>query len=508
MSQNPSNRRALLAGAGATTSALLLAGAGSRTWSQPRPAPVGPPPPPRPGASRKWSSIATPSFRPSSKGPGSIGPWGEVQLRNSDLGAAPVLVQSADRAGVLDLTGRRGFLSLGGGALTATSAGVSFTKGAKPEPWSKATIKRLIETIAQRPDYRRSATQLRSALLSSYVDAARPGKAKAEPRIAKAILAGSKAVGSSALTTTCTSQSVTETVLTTVEKAVKVMATAEEQYDKCVSDGYRANGIPGVIEAACFAKGFIDVVVGWITVVVEVVQEVTRVVVTCVTSLASSVIPGLPSLWNGDNLPLRPFGKDEKGPELSMEVIRAALAELKTLLGFAPAFVQCLLDADWSLASLKTSYRIGGSQVVVPYGVKVCLSADCARQLSIMNVAGLFGTSGAAIAAALAAVSPEAAAALAPFGITATPAVAAAVAAASPAIVQAMLIILLMIIVLLFHAVMVSGQLALWEFFNPDSFADGKVCIEHPSMALAVLNLVTLGMSSGPAALVPPIVTG
>ncbi len=64
-------------------------------------------------------------------------------------------------------------------------------------------------------------------------------------------------------------------------------------------------------------------------------------------------------------------------------------------------------------------------------------------------------------------------------------------------------LILLFILIALAWGTAISGQL--WFHKNyTDNFADGKVCIEHPTLALYFIQLLT----GNPATLIPPIVTG
>ncbi len=473
----------------------------------------------------KIGNLKPVTFRRSAKGAGSIGPWGEVRLLESEKGAVPNFVQSADMGGVLDLTGQRGFLSLGGGALVMTSAGIAFSKGGALEPWNDATIDRLIRTLADNAEMRRSVFQLRSALFSSYFVAisggktGNGGKTTGEAKSAAAVLRHTKAVGADALKQTCTTTSVTDTVRRTVENTVRVVQTAEEQYLKCVADGKR-NGdfFP---EVGCIAQGFVDVFVGWTTILTTVVEEVTRQVVTCVTTAATNVVHGLPNLWNGVPTVFSGLKGAEKGKSISGGDLAKALQQLKKMLAFLPPFAQCLMDGEWSIATLNTGFRSDDNEITVPYGVKVCLTAACAHQLSITEVGGNFLAAAGTILAMLEALSPEIAALLLPilggpatWGIplaaTAFTAVATIVGSIPEVVVAAMIVILVDLLLILYHATAVAAQIAACEQFFPGALADGQLCIEHPTIALALIVLM-LGIppvSGGVAALFPPIVTG
>ena len=61
------------------------------------------------------------------------------------------------------------------------------------------------------------------------------------------------------------------------------------------------------------------------------------------------------------------------------------------------------------------------------------------------------------------------------------------------------------VVLALYYGTVLSAQLAIHQQ-TTDNFADGRVCIEHPCFALALIEVLTL--TNAPTELVPPIVTG
>jgi hypothetical protein len=320
-----------------------------------------------------------------------------------------------------------------------------------------------------------------------------------------AMTKGAAGYGSRALD--CTTRIVTATVTSTIIKAVEVIKSAEKQYHECYDQyvkqdpckslpfgqGLCAVGICKLIE-------FVDIVSGFVEIITTVAEEVKREVVTC-------VLPKLgewPNPWNIPDGPIRTaiaqpkvvFGKKE---------IDDALTLLGSIPGLLGPFGKCFFAGEWSLAQLDTQLKLGGTSVVIPYGVKVCLTAECATQLSIDAILGetLAGWGGAL--SVLAALDAGAAASLATIGIVPSAAVAASIVAVPEAVIAAATIILLFILIALLWGTAISGQLYLHKNYT-NNFADGKVCIEHPSLAIALIEIVTLGVI--PAYLIPPIVTG
>lgn len=248
-------------------------------------------------------------------------------------------------------------------------------------------------------------------------------------------------------------------------------------------------------------KSFGDLVVGFYEIVTTISEEVTREVVTCITPKKGE----WPNPWSVTGGKIRAAVPQPKIVFGERE-IKDALALLGRIPGLLGPFGTCFFQGAWSLAQLDTQLNLGGTNVVVPYGVKVCLSAECATKLSIdaswkETLAGW----GSALSV-LAALDAGAAASLVGIGIVPSAAVVALVAGIPPLVLAAATIILLFILVALLWGTAISSQLWFHKTFT-NNFADDKVCIEHPSIAIALITLLVPGVGST-TQLTPPIVTG
>lgn len=447
-------------------------------------------------------------FKRSVKGEGVAGPFGEVRIYSIGGEVLPVFASAADGSAVMDITGRSAFVRYGKGqtAITLTTNGVKFG-AAKEQPYSADVVRKLIAALAKDRNKARGAMLLRSALHTSYPVAAARSKAPGgkQTRVGTAMSKGAAGYGSRALY--CTTRTVTETATRTITETVDVIKTAEKQYQECYDrevnkDPCKSSGpVAGLCAAGiCALTTFVDLVVGFVEIVTTIAEEVTREVMTCITPKKGE----WPNPWTIPDRPIRTavlqpkvvFGKKE---------IDDALTLLGSIPGLLGPFGTCFFEGQWGLAQLDTQLNLGGTEVIIPYGVKVCLSAECATQLSIDAIWGetLAGWGGAL--SVLAALDAGAAASLASIGIVPSAAVVALIAGIPPAVLAAATIILLFILIALLWGTAISAQLWLQKNFT-HNFDDGKVCIEHPSFAIALIEIATLGIV--PADLTPPIVTG
>jgi hypothetical protein len=531
------SRRALLRGAGYSGLLLALPGFGPALAQS---ALLGKP------ASR------LPEFpiRPNSTGDGFISPYGEVRTRQVDGELLPLVVNAVGGVAVMELGGREPFVRIGqdlsstqntseqinpsgllqgrdlkvqtntaarlrelrragGGAITLTPTGITFGQE-KKVPWDQQTVRRLIDELSKDRGKANAAMLLRSALNTAYpvAVAAAAGKGQSQPgaRTAKAIQSGSASYGQGGAR--CTTTTVTETTVRTVTEVVEVVKTAWQQYVECydreVARGGCANA--GFLAGACAttycgAKGFIDIVVGFVEVVVRVVEEVVRQVVVC----TKPHFERWPNPWRLSDQPIRAATAQPK-QAFALKDLEAAAKLLKGISNHFGPMAKCLLDGKWSLNQLDTGLNLGGQQLTVPYGVKVCISAECARGISIDKVGGeALSTLGTSLGLLTALSSSFASATGGIFALGQGAAIAAAIAAAGPLVAAAAALLLAFIILALIYGTAIAGQL-FWHQHSTDNFADGIVCIEHPTFAIAMLEVLTLGFS--PFDLVPPIVTG
>jgi hypothetical protein len=444
-------------------------------------------------------------FEKSGKGRGVVGPYGEVLIFKVGNEELPVFVTAADGSATMDITGRSAFIRYGIGstAITLTTDGVKFG-AAKLQPWTAVVVRRLIGTLAKDRKKAQGVMLLRSALHTSYPIAVAQSKSLMGKRMGASMAKGATGFGRGAMN--CVTKTVTDIVVRTVTDVIQVVKDAEKQYQECydreiVKDPCKSAGLMAGACAAviCAATEFVDLVVGFVEVVTTVAEEVTRKVVACTipkvgewpnpwTISAGEITAAIPQ-------PKAPFGKKE---------LDDALKLLKNFGDVLGPFGKCLLEGNWSLAQLDTRLDLNGD-LVIPYGVKVCISADCASKLAIDQVFFQHYNAWTSALVVLAALSPEFAALVASFGITAAPAVAAAVASLVPAVVKAAAIIFAFVLLALIYATAISAQLSFHRSFT-NNFADGKVCIEHPTFALALIKLASFTLV--PSELVPPIVTG
>jgi hypothetical protein len=464
-----------------------------------------------------------PYYYRSKEGEGVIGPFGEVRVESMEGQVLPVRITGSDGS-VMDFTQGKAFVRFGKEdykkSIKFTSGGVAF-EGKKEEPWSKAVYGKLIGQIKKDRKKIRGLMLLRSALYTSYPVAVAHSKSKqANKNIAKRMAKGARDYGADASGKICLTTQPAEVV-----EECKVIdfqerwKTAEEQYWKCYQKEYDkafdspackflpvngpVNTLPrhecagAAARVICGAKNFVDILLE----VIEILECVWVTIVPEVTiCLPKEITPGRwPSPWSwpdflvGSPVPQvkQSFGKEE---------IKDGIDLLKAL-GDVGKFIgefDCLLDGTWSLDQLDTKLDLGGEDVVIPYGVKVCISEKCTKKLSNPQLIGAALAAAAGLLPVLAALSPD----VAGMGITASPAVALAIATAGQVAVVAAALILAVIIFILYHLALISAQLALCS--NLGTLTDGKVCISHPTFALALVAFMTQGMA--PVQSIPPIV--
>ncbi|MGH8137666.1 MAG: hypothetical protein ACREVV_05655 [Steroidobacteraceae bacterium] len=456
------------------------------------------------------------AFVSSANGAGVLGPWGEVVVARSGSTVVPAIIRSADKLAVADMTGRQARVQIGIGsadAITLTSDGVAFGSSAKPEAWNAGVADKLIKTIASNRQKARSLMQIRAAFATSFPVYMAMSKSGTDKRIA----AVQQKTASELANTHCSATTVTDYVTTTVTDVTQIWKSAEKQYQECFD--HETSGAAGLgcsllpagaarnlcAAGVCTAKGFTDIVVGVIDVVHTVTEAVVRQIVTCVTGVIRGAFPNVFTLVD-HALP----GLEKPGttpPAFTVKDLQAALKFLTDAVGVLGPFAKCLLSAKWSIESAGTPIPMGDGNLAIPYGIRVCMSADCARGLTIQGVGGELVTSWTAALTLLAALSPEFAALVAPLGVTVPAALAAAVAALAAigtAAVAAAALILAFIILALIYGTALVGELSAADALG--AFADGEVCIVHPTFALAMIKALTLG--TVPAELVPPIVVG
>jgi hypothetical protein len=442
---------------------------------------------------------------------GIIGPFGEARIYKYNGEALPMLVVSRDASAIIDLTGRSPFIRIGSdlaSAIYLNADGVMYGSKSRLQPWNARTIQALIAALARDKQKANAIILLRSALHTSYPVAVKEFKARMNRKMVAKLSQGSAKLGTNSLK--CTTTTVTDTVTNTVTQTVEVIKTAQQQYQECYDrevqkDPCKSAGIfAGACAAgACGLKTFVDMIVGFTTIVTTVTEEVVREVVSCQKPLIGT----WPNPWDISNKNLTNGAVSQPAVKFGASDVAGAIKFLKDLTGVFGPFGKCFLDGKWGLAQLETPLDLGNGKIVIPFGVRVCITAECARQLSIGNIGSELLVSWGAALGALAALSTEAAAILVPLGVVATPSVVAFAGTVSPVIVAIATVILAFIIILLIHGTILSAELA-YQDCCTNNLADGTVCIEHPTFAVALLTILQAGHGAPTALLIPPTVTG
>ena len=514
MSHRSQRRQLLIAGA----SAAAVTAIGTRAFAQsPIKAPVSGGLQPLPGTPTLPIRQITPRLKmlplPISRltgALGSTGAWGEVQVRELKTGLVPVYVRTANRSGVMDLTKARSTVSLGSGSVVLTSRGIQ--SGGKLEPWNASTIASLITRARSDASLRASLLELRAALVTAYPHAVSAARKNAEPRAAQAVMGAAQRMGIAAMPrkSQCTTTTITETITREVAQEVERWLTAEERYEACVRQQVAAGILGGEAAAVlyCAALGLVDLFLGVMTVVTTIIEEVTRTVVTCTLEGTKRLI----DLYKGIEVPIPTRGIQLPGvpgvgrvaPALTSTDITAALQRLRDLLGAVSPFTTCLLQGRWSFAASDLSAITGGSTLEIPYGVKVCITAECARRLRFDSAHGDLGSAATSLLAILAALNADFAAIAGTLGIAKAAEALALAAVIGTTGTVALTAVAALLLFLVYYAAMIALQL---QLLPESAFADGLVCIEHPTFVIAALTIL-VPVAGSLTQWTPPIVTG
>lgn len=441
---------------------------------------------------------------------GSTGNWGEVQVRELKSGLVPIYVRSANRAGVMDLTKSRATVSLGNGSFVLTSRTIQ--SGGMAQPWNASTISNLINSARKDASLRASLLGLRAALLTAYPYTVSIAKKMAEPRVAQALVGAAAQMGVRAMPrrSNCTTTTVTETIVREVEQEVERWFTAEERYADCVQKQVDAGIFGGVVAAAayCAAAGFVDLFLGVVTVLVTIIEEVERTVVSCVLQGSKRLV----DVFNGIEIAPPDMGIrlptvpaiGGAAPALTSTDIMAALQRLRDLLGAVSPFTTCMLGGKWSFAAADLAAITGTSTLEIPYGVKVCITANCARQLRYDSAHGDLGDAATTLLAILAALNADFAAVASTLGIAKAAEALALAAVIGTTATTALTAVAALLLFLVYYAAMIAIQL---QLLPESAFADGWVCIEHPTFIIAAVT-VLVPIVGSLSQWTPPIVTG
>ncbi|RYG78703.1 MAG: hypothetical protein EON59_16935, partial [Alphaproteobacteria bacterium] len=230
-------------------------------------------------------------YTTTNQGTGVMGPWGEVRTATLDGQIVPYFIQSADKGGVFDFSKRNFFVELGGsGGLTITAEGFAVGKGGKVTPW-KGNVPKLIGLIRGNPGWSRSLMQMRSAFATSFAVAATQQKSGKPAQSIKDPF--TRVIDDFSDAGQCTTRTVVETVTRTVERTVETITTAQQQwqecYDRALLGPCKVAFFPPAIMAcaalACGAVTAFTVIVGVITILAEVTEQIVTEIVECVKPL-------------------------------------------------------------------------------------------------------------------------------------------------------------------------------------------------------------------------------
>ena len=452
-------------------------------------------------------------FKPTEGGLGMLGPWGEVRATKLKEGLTPYFIETANKTGRFNYAGRMPYFEIEGSSATIrlTLDGIVIGK-ARPVPWTKAGVTTLKNALKRDRRAMKSALCLRSSMASSFPALVVATKTAPPAQLAASQLNLAAQLGQAAI---CTTTNVVETVVTRIEETVALVKTAADRYAECYDTALRQGfckdtaGLLGqtALEVCaagfCVGKGFVDVVVGFLEIVSETVEEVTREVTTCTAPLAGLI----PNEWNLPDLrlpelPMQGLTVTAKDISRALQVIRDFSDGIFSFLG---PFGTCLAQGTWAVQQLPIPFIPG---VGIPYGVEVSISASCARTLTVTGMIGEEASAWGSALSALAALSPSFAASVGPIGIVADAGMKGLITTLglSAGVVNALALILAFIILGLLYASAISAQLEFLVRTNPGALSDGKVKIVHPSIALASIKAATLGFAA--AELVPPIVVG
>jgi hypothetical protein len=351
--------------------------------------------------------------------------------------------------------------------------------------------------------------ELRAALVTALPHTVRTAAKQTDHRVAQAVTRMARGMGVSASPrkSKCTTTTITETTTREVETFVKQWQDADERFAECVDQQLANNTFGGELAAVayCTALGLTDVFLGLVRVVTTVVEEVERTVVTCTIEAKQKLV----DVFKGTDIVFPGKGIGFPGlagatPALSAGDITAALGKLRELMANVSPFTDCLLRGRWSFAAADFAALTGGSKFEIPYGVKVCIPADCARALRIDSAGGNLSQAATSLLSILAALNADFAALAAALGVKQAAEAVAIAAGLGATATTALTAVTALMLFLVYYAAMISLQM---QFLPEEHFADGFVCIEHPTFVIAAVTVMLPGVGSL-SQYTPPIVTG
>lgn len=508
-----------------------------------------------------------PKFTRNKTNNGMVSQFGDVQAYSINGSMLPFVVTARENLAMMDMTDDFPFIRIGKhedkSSILLTSKGVQIGQN-KGLSWNSATYKVLIDTIKKDKDKTQGILLLRSTLMTSFPASVAYSKEKVSKKMSNTLNNIAKKGYSSDLFQStkdvCEKRTKTEERVTPIEKAMRDVMTAEEQWRKCkrenensadckaagdvaanflrtVTAGFASSeaisDARNVAKAACAAVScvlstFEDIVRKFIEVVGYVVEEVIVEYFVCPISIFvhGMVDPGI-TLVNDIQKKVmelefpNPFDLVRGAFEgvfpppvreiIDKKAIDEAIRFLEKIRSALGPFGKCLLGGEWSIASLQTGVKLLGNEIDIPYGLRVCISSTYARRLDITKIEREFNSAWISSMGLLGALNPSVATAVTSIGIPIPSTLTAAVALLPPAVAIAATTILGFIIFALFHAAILATQLSFHINFT-NNLSDGYICIEHATFAVALVGQLALAINNpllGTTAIyVPPIVTG
>lgn len=484
-----------------------------------------------------------PKFTRNKTNDGMVSQFGNVQAYNVKGSFLPIITTAKNDLAIMDMAARSPFIRIGKptdlSPIMLTSRGVQIGKG-KILPWNLTTFKTLIAEIKKSKTKMQGIVLLRSTLMTSFPASVVEAKQKVSKKTSATLNNMALAGFSADLFKNCKLETGPVEVTRAIEGLITEITTAREQWEACYDRTYDGNTCDLAADAAstacilcsaedkanarraaraacagglCILSTFEDIVNTFTGIVGYVTETVIQEYFVCPVTSFNTALGNLefPNPFNIFQSTFEQFLPQPVKEVIDNKAISEAIKYLKTANDALGPFAKCLLEGEWSIASIKTGVKFAGQKVDIPYGLKVCINSSCAKQLNARNMADEFSDAWFSSMGILGALNPSVAATLTSAGIPISSVQVAAAAALSPAVISAATIILAFIVFALYHSAAVSAQLFYQVNFT-DNLSDGRVCIEHATFTVALaieLAVVINNPGVGTAALfVPPVVIG
>lgn len=347
------------------------------------------------------------------------------------------------------------------------------------DPYSPKVLKRIGELLRADKTLQASVFTLSAGLRAGLYQATHASGALLDRQLTEALVEiGKRRVGFAQRPArlSCSVERVTRAIEREVVTWVDVVLTAAEQAQRCAgscSDSFALwDPRLALCLAGCAFDSFVDVVVGTVRVVETIVEQVIIETIHC-TPLSSGNFPTFDGLVPVDHAVVK--AAEQPAPPGGGAGGSLIPKEIGDLIG-------CLAKADWkvtTLGNLKVDVPVID---MTPVTLTACFDRDCSDKLKTALLTLGVGP----VVQALTQAMPEAEAIVkAIVGDAALAALTTILGVANAAAAAKVLIAVLLSLAI--HAVILGGQMALWDSFD---MAPGGFCIHHPTFPLlAVASL-------------------